>query len=163
VLGLPWRRDAQVEGSAQWHGHGKCLLKSSARPEQFIEEIAESCLEHVEFGVGDRHAVGPIVGDGPSLDIMLDGPSEARPRARNDVKIIGHNAEADALSGHPASITPLGSQTNGLSLSGNALLPPGKSVMKGATSLTSNLDRLRAICRGRRQAVKAASREAVAR
>ncbi|MGB8365149.1 MAG: hypothetical protein WCE20_11565 [Rhizomicrobium sp.] len=37
MLGLPRRRDAQVEGGAQRHGHGKCLLKSSAWPEQFIE------------------------------------------------------------------------------------------------------------------------------
>ena len=55
MLGLPRRRDAQVEGGAQRHGHSKRLLRSSARPEQLIEEVAEPCLEHVELGLGNRH------------------------------------------------------------------------------------------------------------
>ena len=38
-------------------------LRSSARPEQFVEEVAEPCLEHVDLGVRDRHALGPIVRD----------------------------------------------------------------------------------------------------
>ncbi len=76
MLGLPRRRDAQIEGGAQRHGHGKCLLTSSARPEQFVEEVAEPCLEYVEFGVRDRHTLGPIVGDAHVSTSCLTG----RPR-----------------------------------------------------------------------------------
>jgi hypothetical protein len=39
MLGLPRRRDAQIEGGAQRLGHGRCLLlTSSAWPEQLIED-----------------------------------------------------------------------------------------------------------------------------
>jgi hypothetical protein len=65
VLGLPRRRDAQVKSGAQRHGNGKCLLRSSARPEQFIEQVAEPRLEHVNLGLGDRNMLRPVVGDGP--------------------------------------------------------------------------------------------------
>jgi hypothetical protein len=57
VLGRPRRRDAQVQGGAQRHGHREYPLRSSARPEQFIEQIAEPCLEHIELGVGNRNAM----------------------------------------------------------------------------------------------------------
>ncbi|MGH7089833.1 MAG: hypothetical protein ACREFQ_13120, partial [Stellaceae bacterium] len=79
MLGLPCRRDAQVEDGAQRHGHRDCLLRSSERPEQFIEQIAELRLEHVELGVGDGHPLGPIVGDGPCLKVVFGRPAEARP------------------------------------------------------------------------------------
>jgi len=142
VLGLPRRRDAQVKGGAQRHGHRDCPLRSSARPEQFIEEIAEPCLEHVELGVGDRHRVGPIVHDGPCLNIMLGRAADARPGRRLDVKIVRQNAEAGAWSGHPRSIAPLCPQANDRFLSANALLLPGKPATRGALALSSDLDRL---------------------
>jgi hypothetical protein len=143
MLRLPHGRDAQIERRPQRHGHGKCLLvRSSARPEQFVEEVAEPRLEHVEFGLSDRDVLGPIVCDGPRLKVVLGRPANARPRLRLDVKIVGQNAQGDARSGHPGSIAPLGSQANDLSLSGNALLPPVESVTKGADTLILNLDRL---------------------
>jgi hypothetical protein len=67
VLGLPRRRDAQIQGGAQRHGHRDCPFRSSVRPEQLIEKIAKPCLEHIEFGVGDRHRVGPIVRNQPRM------------------------------------------------------------------------------------------------
>jgi hypothetical protein len=88
VLGLPRRRDAQIEGGAQGHGHGKTPLRLSARPKQFIKEVAEPRFEHVNLGLRDRHALGPIVGDGPSREIVLRRPAEARPRLGRDVKIV---------------------------------------------------------------------------
>jgi hypothetical protein len=89
VLSLPRRGDAQIQRSAQRRGHRDCPLRSSARPEQLIEEIAEPCLEHVELGIGDRHRVGPIVGDSPRLDIVLGRQAHARPRLRLDVRSLG--------------------------------------------------------------------------
>jgi hypothetical protein len=104
VLGLSRRRDAQVKGGAQRHGHRDCPLRSSTRPEQFIEQIAEPCLEHIELGLGDRHRVGPIVRDDPRLDIVLGRAPDARPGLRLDVKIVGQNAQAVGWPGHSVSI-----------------------------------------------------------
>jgi hypothetical protein len=58
-------RAAQVEGGAQRHSHSKTPLRLSAGPEQFIEEVAEPCLEHFHLGLRYRIALGPIVRDGP--------------------------------------------------------------------------------------------------
>jgi hypothetical protein len=64
VLGLSRGRDAQVQGGAQRYGHDGCsLLRSPARSEEFIEQIAEPCLEHIHLGVRDRNALGPIIRD----------------------------------------------------------------------------------------------------
>lgn len=114
VLGLPRRRDSQVEGGAQRHGHDGDLLDSSARPEQLIEEVAEPCLEHIHLGLADRHALGPIVRDVPGRNVILGRASERRPTAGNDMKIVGQRAEMDAPltslavrgvdSGHPDTI-----------------------------------------------------------
>ena len=83
MLGLPRRRDAQIEGGAQRHGHGRCLLiRSSARPEQLVEQVAEPCLEHVHLGVGDRDMLGPVVGDGPRREVVLGRPAEETAKAR---------------------------------------------------------------------------------
>ena len=71
---------------------------SSAWPEQFVEQIAEPCLEHVKLGVGDRHMLRPIVANGPGLDIVLDGPSEARPRTGRDDEIVGQDAAFGAAA-----------------------------------------------------------------
>src|SRR5579883_1602787 len=132
MFGLPRRRDAQIEGGAQGRSHGKAPLESSAGPEHLVEEIAEPRLEHVHFGMRDRHALGPIVRDGPGREIMLRRPADARPRLRRDVKVVGQDAQADTRSGHPASIAQHGLRANDRSLSHNTLLLPGKTVMKGA-------------------------------
>ena len=63
-----------------------------------------------------------------------------------DVKVVGQGTEGDAGSRHLGSIAP--------GESDDALLPPGRTVRKGAITLISNLDRL-ASPRGRRQPVKA--------
>ena len=80
MLGLPRGRYAQVEGSAQRHGHDGTLLTSSARPEQLVEQVAEPCLEHIDFSLGDRDALRPVVGDGPHLKIILRWTALKRPR-----------------------------------------------------------------------------------
>jgi len=72
---------------------------------------------------------------------MLRRPANARPRLRRDVKVVGQNAQADARTGYPASIAPHSLRANDRCLSHNTLLP-GKTVMKGALTLISNLDRL---------------------
>ncbi|MEI9992649.1 MAG: hypothetical protein WDM86_21780 [Rhizomicrobium sp.] len=118
MLGLPRRRDAQIEGGAQRHGHGRSLLvKSSARPKQFIEEVAEPCLEHVNLGFRDRDAPGPVVGDGPRRNIMLRRPADAGPRLQLDVKIVGQDVQVRIVAtvfavkgtrlGHPDRIARL--------------------------------------------------------
>lgn len=94
MLGPPRRRDTQVQGGVQRHGQRDCPLRSSARPEHFIEQIAEPRIEHVELGIHNRHIFGPIVGDGPGLDSVLDRAANARPRLRLDLEIIGQNAQA---------------------------------------------------------------------
>ncbi len=147
VLGLPRRRDAQIQGGAQRHGHRDCPLRSSARPEQLIEKVAEPCLEHVQLGVGDWHRVGPIVRNDPRIKIVPGRPADARPGFWLNVKIIGQNAQAGAGSGHPRSIAPLRSQANDRFLSASAPVPSGRSVMKGAPALISSLDRLASLRR----------------
>src|SRR5262249_50285433 len=119
-----------VKGGAQRHGHGRCLLvRSSARPEKLVEEIAEPCLEHVHLGVGDGDALRPIVRDRPGRQVMLRRPADATRGRRPAVKIVGQNAQAEARSGYPRSSAPYGFQTNGLSLSESTLPPPGRSAM----------------------------------
>ena len=71
MLGLPRCRGAQVESGAQRCGHDGNLLTSSARPEQFVEQIAEPCLEHVDLGLRDRHMLGPVVGGDSFRKIMF--------------------------------------------------------------------------------------------
>src|SRR5437016_6302718 len=68
-------------------------------------------------------------------------------RLQRDVKIIGQDAQADALSGNARNIAPRGSRANNLSLSRNALLFPGESVMKGAATLTLSHARLESLRR----------------
>jgi len=51
-----------------------------------------------------------------------------------DVKVVGQGTEGDAGSRHLGSIAP--------GESDDALLPPGRTVRKGAITLISNLDRL---------------------
>ncbi|MGB8364460.1 MAG: hypothetical protein WCE20_08025 [Rhizomicrobium sp.] len=91
MLGLPRRRDAQIKGGAQRHGHGRCLLiRSSARPEKLVEQVAEPCLEHVHLGVGDGDALGPVVGDGPRREVVLGRAAGKRPRlAEQLTKLFG--------------------------------------------------------------------------
>ncbi len=136
------RQRAQVESGAQWHGHGKAPLKSSARPEQLVEEVAEPRFKHVHLGLRDRHALGPIVRDGPGREIVLRRPANARPWLQRGVKVVGQNAQAEAWTGHSVSIAPLGLGANDRSLSHDTLFPPGKSVMKGADAPTLNHNRL---------------------
>jgi hypothetical protein len=126
MFGLPGRRDAQIEGGANRHGHGRRLLtSSSAGPEQFVKEVAEPRLDYVELGVHDRNALGPIIGDDPAREVVLRWPADARPRLKPDVEVIGQDAQAEARSGHPHRIAPRRSEANDPSLSWNALLPPG--------------------------------------
>jgi hypothetical protein len=74
VFGLSRRQDAQIQGGAQRHGHGGCsLLRSPARPEQFIEQIAEPCLEHVQLGVRHGDVLGPIIRDLPVRQVGFGG------------------------------------------------------------------------------------------
>src|SRR5208282_5368633 len=47
--------------------------------------------------VRDRHARGPVVHDTPSLNIVFDGATDARPRFVLYEKIVGQNAEFSVL------------------------------------------------------------------
>ncbi len=98
MLGLPRRRDAQIEGGAQRHGHRGNLLTSSRRPEQFVEKITEPRFEYVDFGVRDRHARGPIVDDAPRLNVVFDRAAKARPGTGHDIKIGRQFAECGAVA-----------------------------------------------------------------
>ena len=66
---------------------------SSRRPEQFIEQVAEPCLEDVDLGVRDRHARGPVVHDAPGLNVMFDRAAKARPGAGRDNAPLQNLAE----------------------------------------------------------------------
>jgi hypothetical protein len=66
--------------------------------EQFVESIAEPCLEHIDLGTRDRHPIGPVVNDEPRIKAALDRPPDARPGLGHDVQIIGKNAEAGSLA-----------------------------------------------------------------
>ena len=72
------------------------------RTEQFVENIAEPCLEHVDLGIRDRHPLGPIIIDAPRIKAALDRPPNARPGLDHDIQVIGKNAEP----GSPATISP---------------------------------------------------------
>lgn len=125
MLGLPRRRDAQIKGGAQRHGHGRCLLIwSSALPEQLVEEVAEPRLEHVHLGVRDRDTRGPVVGDGPRLKVVLRRPANAELklagvvikawRRRTDSDAPATNVSAiGARSGHAVSIAHSQGNQNG--------------------------------------------------
>lgn len=80
VLGLPRRRDAQIEGSAQRHGHDRELPTSLAWPEQRVEDIAEPRLENIDFRDRDGNPLRPVVGDGPWRKIILRRSSSEWPR-----------------------------------------------------------------------------------
>jgi hypothetical protein len=62
------------------------------RSEEFVEEIAELWLEHVDLNLSDRNTLGPIVGNGPILDVVLDWATDVRPPAGNDVEIVRQRA-----------------------------------------------------------------------
>jgi hypothetical protein len=66
--------------------------------EQLVEDIAEPCLEHVDLGIRDRHPLGPVIYDAPSLKAALDRPPDARPGLDLDVQIIGKNAEPGSFA-----------------------------------------------------------------
>ena len=102
MLGLPRGRDAQIKGGAQRHGHDGKLLTSSARPEQLVEQVAEPRLEHIDLGFCDGHALGPVVGDGPALKIVLWRTAWKRPRfAKQRMKLLGCGGRVFAQgSGH---------------------------------------------------------------
>src|SRR5690606_10360002 len=93
MLGLPGRRDAQIKGDTHpiqklGCGHGRSLLlKSSARPEEFVEQIAEPTLENVNLGLGDRNIFWPIVGDAHPLAILVEKwrVAGSRPAVRRGV------------------------------------------------------------------------------
>jgi hypothetical protein len=87
-----------IEGGAQGHGHRRCLLISSAWPEEFIEKIAEPCFKNVDFAIRDRHARGPIVDNAPSLNVVFDRAAKVRPRTRHDIKIGRQFAEYSAVA-----------------------------------------------------------------
>lgn len=61
VLSLPRCGDAHIRCGAQRRGRRDCPLRLLAWPEQLIEAIAEPCLEHVEFRLGDRHRANSSV------------------------------------------------------------------------------------------------------
>ncbi|MGA8095371.1 MAG: hypothetical protein WB823_14025 [Steroidobacteraceae bacterium] len=116
VLGLPRRRDAQVKGGAQRHGHvSSLLLTSSAWPEQLIEQIAEPRLEHVHLGLGNWNLLGPIVGDGPGREVVLRRPAGERPRVAEQLfKLLGDPEDRfEDGPGHVGSIAPTGAKQNG--------------------------------------------------
>jgi hypothetical protein len=46
--------------------------------EKLIEEVTEPGLEHVDLGFGDRHLVGPVVGDRPCGRILRRRPAGRR-------------------------------------------------------------------------------------
>ncbi len=47
------------------------------RPEQFIEEVAKPCLEHVHLAFGDGHALRPVIDDAPANQIVLHRPTRS--------------------------------------------------------------------------------------
>nr|WP_263596060.1 hypothetical protein [Brevundimonas aurantiaca] len=88
MLRLPRRRDAQIEGGAQRHGHGNELLTSLARPEQLVEDIAEPCLKYIHLGGRDRDALWPVVCDGPGRKIVLWRSPGTRPDNKRHFGIV---------------------------------------------------------------------------
>ncbi|HUO22569.1 MAG TPA: hypothetical protein VMU59_08655 [Caulobacteraceae bacterium] len=118
MLGLPRRRDAQVKGSAQRHGHDDNLLTSSARPEQLVEQVAEPRLEHIDFGLGDGDALRPIVGDGPPLKVIFRRTARKRPRPpQQSFELLGCRwLMRTRQSGHCARVAELTRGKNSVSL-----------------------------------------------
>jgi hypothetical protein len=53
---------------------------SSAWPEHIIEEVAKPRFEHIDLGIRDRHPSGPVVRDGPGIEVMSGRASRKRPR-----------------------------------------------------------------------------------
>jgi hypothetical protein len=90
MLGLPRCRDAQIEGGARRHAHGKgFLVKSSALPEELVEQVSEPPLEHIDLGIRDGDALRPIVGDRPPDKIVLGRAAWKRPwLAKELVKLV---------------------------------------------------------------------------
>ena len=123
---------------------------SSRRPEQFVEQVAEPCLEYVDFGVRDRHARGPVVHDAPGLNVMFDRAAKARPWAGHDIEVGRQFAERGAVAqrgsapGHCARIAQTTPGWNGRSIRHGTRV----RVAKGAVPIPLNHDRLRAIGRG---------------
>lgn len=91
--------------------HGVCLLfKSSAWPEQLIEEVAEPRLEHVHLGLRDGDMLGPVIGDGPGREVMLRRLARKGPRiAEQRFKLLGCGRRAFLTkTGHCARIAERG-------------------------------------------------------
>jgi hypothetical protein len=133
MLGLARRRDAQIEGGAQRHGHGSSLLMMSLfRPEQFVEDIAEPPLEQIDLGLADGDMLRPVVGDDPVRQLVLRlRAAPIRPHRRRreavvieiecgSVQVIGRGAVAPAtdagtmgaLSRHARRIARMGRRLN---------------------------------------------------
>jgi hypothetical protein len=51
-----------------------------------------------DLGLCDRHARGPVVDDAPLLNVVLEWPPNARPRARNDEEIVGEDTAFGAAA-----------------------------------------------------------------
>ena len=116
MLGLPRRRDAQIKGGAQRHGHGNSLLlTSSAWPEQLIEKVGEPSLEHLHLGLRDGHMPWPVVGDGPGREVVFRRPAGERPRVAEQLfKLLGdRRGRFEDGPGHVGSIAPAGGKQNG--------------------------------------------------
>jgi hypothetical protein len=64
--------------------------------EQLIEEIAEPGLEHVDLRLGDRHLVGPVIGDVPGRRILPRRPAYATGR-RARIAGRANSARLDGL------------------------------------------------------------------
>jgi hypothetical protein len=135
-------------------------LRSPARPEQFIEEIAEPCLEHVHLGVRDGDALGPIIPDLPVREILWRSAHATGRRGSVIQDAVRGNPESGssgrpaARMRHPASIRQLAGSRN-LSTPCSALAAaktcrqrcwlPGR---KRSGSLIVSHDRLASPCRG---------------
>ena len=91
MLSLAGRRDVQIEGGALRHGHAGSLLTSTIRPQQFVENVAKLGFEHVQLGIRDRHARGPVVHDAPGVNVVFDRAAKARLRTRHDIDVVGQS------------------------------------------------------------------------
>jgi hypothetical protein len=104
--------------------------RSVAGREKLIEEVTEPGFEHVDLSLGDRHLVGPVVGDGPCGRIRLRRPANTtRGRGRVVVEVVaqsdlrrGLRCSGFALASHARNLAPDLGQKNGRSAR-NTTLP----------------------------------------
>ena len=80
VVGLPSGRDSQVEGSTNRHRHGDLQgERVNGGLKQFVEQIAEPGLEHLDLGLGYRRPPRP---SSVTVQVVVSSGAAGRPTRR---------------------------------------------------------------------------------